>query len=190
MFCLSETDRINAKADALRTLTAHANDVISDRLSTREIEEGEISALMSTQWAPGLVRAVGADQPRNLLKSFRNDVFTSGECKIFRDTSVRATDGTIPIYASAWRIWHALIFRFRLFGITEFREWVTLLARFDSKGSRTPHSLARTPCGELSRVDWECRPHPPDIILLTWQAARQDCGGFPVATVGQEPPPL
>ena len=37
-------------------------------------------------------------------------------------------------------------------------------------------------------MGWECSPH--DIILLTRQAARQDCGGFPATRVGQEPPPL
>ena len=68
MFHLSETDRIKAKAVALRTLIARDNGVLSDRLSTREKKEGGISALMSTQWAPGLVRSVGADPIRRLLK--------------------------------------------------------------------------------------------------------------------------
>ena len=40
MFHLSETDRIKAKANALRTLTDRANGVLSDRLSTREKKEG------------------------------------------------------------------------------------------------------------------------------------------------------
>ena len=188
MFRLSETDRIKAKADALRTLTDHASGVLADRLSTREKKEGAISALMSIQWAPGLVRDVGSDPLRKLFNRFRNDVFSSAECKVFRDMLVHASDETFPIYASAWRIWHDLIIRFHLFGIAEIREWVALVALFDSKGIRAPHFLARMPFGELSRIDWECSS--ADIILLTWQASRQDCGGFPVTTVGQEPPPL
>ena len=104
------------------------------------------------------------------------------------DMLAHAADDTISIYASAWRIWRGLINRFHLFGISGLRECVTLADRFDSKGIRTPRCLARTPFGELPRIDWECSP--PDIILLTWQDARQDCGGLPVATVGQEQPPL
>ena len=40
MFHFSETDRVKAKADALRALTAHDNEVLADRLATREREEG------------------------------------------------------------------------------------------------------------------------------------------------------
>ena len=113
---------------------------------------------MSTQWATGLVRAVGADSLRKLLNRFRNDVFTSAECEIFRGMLAHATDDTIPTYASAWRIWNELIARFHLFGIAEIRECATFAARFDSKGIRTPRCLARMPFGELSLIDWECSP--------------------------------
>ena len=122
------------------------------------------------------------------IKALQKRCFTSGECKIFRDILAHGADDTIPIYASAWRIWHELIIRFHLFEIAEIREWVTLATRFDSKGIRTPHFLARMPFGKLSRIDWE--RSSPGIILLAWQASSQDCGGFPVTTVGQEPPPL
>ena len=106
MFHVAETDRIKAKADALRTLTIHANGVLADRLSTREKKEGAILGLMSIQRHPALVRAVGPDMLRKLSKRFQNDVFTSDECKISRDMLVHATDDTVPIYASAGRIWH------------------------------------------------------------------------------------
>ena len=172
MFRLSETDRIKAISDARRTLTAHTNSVLPGRVSTREEKEGGILALMSIQWATGLVREVGAGPLRKLLKRVKNDICTSGECKIFRDMLAQSTGDTIPIYASAWRIWHELIIRLRLFEIAEIREWVTLVARFDSKGIRTPRCMARIPFDELSRIYWERTPPPPhpphDIILMTW----------------------
>ena len=143
---------------------------------------------MSIQWTPSLVQKVGPEMLRKLLKRFNNDVFTSDECKIFRDMLVHATDRTTPVYAAAWHIWQALIIRFRLFEIADLKDWITLAARLDSKGIRTPRFLARIPFGELPRVEWECSP--PDAILLTWLAVRQDCGGFPVMGVGLEPPSL
>ena len=189
MFHLSESDRIKAKADALRTLTIHANEVLADRLSTREKKEGAVLALMSIEWTPGLARAVGSTPINKLLQRFRNDpIFSSDEYLIFKDMLLHATDDTIPIFATNWRIWHELIIRFHLFEIADVLEWVALVARFDSKGIRTPRCLARMPFGELSRVDWGCSS--PVTIFLTWQAARQDYGGVPVTAVGQEPPSL
>ena len=99
-----------------------------------------------------------------------------------------AADDTIPIYATAWRIWYELIIRFHLFEIADVREWITLVARFDFNGIRTPHCLARMPFEELSRIEWEFPS--PDTILLTWHASRQDSGGFPVTAIGQEPPSI
>ena len=40
MFHLSETDRVKAKAGALRTLTINANSTLPDRLSPREERKG------------------------------------------------------------------------------------------------------------------------------------------------------
>ena len=90
-------------------------------------------------------------------------MFPSDEYTILRDMIAHATDETVPIYSSAWRIWHELIVRFRLFELAGLREWVTLVARFESKGIRTPYCLARIPFGELSRIDWEWPP-PPRIL--------------------------
>lgn len=158
MLYLSETDRIKAKADAIRTLAINANSALSDRLSKREDKEKEIAALMAIEWTPGLARAVGPDPLNKLIKRLKNDVSPSGEYEISRDMLARATDDSITAYESDWRILHELIIRLHLFEIAELREWIALVGRFDSKGIRTPRCLARIPFGELSRMNWESPP--------------------------------
>ena len=123
MFHLSETDKLRAKADALRTLTVNTNMVLADRNSTRDQKEKAVLALMSIQWTPGLARMVGSTPINKLLKRFKNDIFSTDEYKVLRDTLLHATDDTIPVYASAWRIWHELITRYHLFEFADTKEW-------------------------------------------------------------------
>ena len=82
MFRLSETDRIKAKSDALRTLTTHSNGVLEDRLPTREKMKGNfgpdvdpMGALISPGcWRESAPKAIKAMQKRCLYIGRMQDI--------------------------------------------------------------------------------------------------------------------
>ena len=78
MFRLSETERIKAKADALRAFAARADGALADRLSSRGKKEEAILALMSIHWALSLVQKVGPEMLRKLLGALQQRCFHIG----------------------------------------------------------------------------------------------------------------
>ena len=144
--------------------------------------------MMSIEWAPDLAKMAGHGSLNRLLQQTRNGFLTNEEYKPFRDMIVHATDSTTPIQHGNWRIWHSLIIRYHLFELADTRQWMNLVARLDSVNINVPDTLGRISFQEISTVDWQCESS--DMILLLWQAAKQDASGFPVAKVGQAPPTI
>ena len=188
MIHLSETDKKQAKGTALKIITDNANTVLSDRTSSREEKEKALLAMMSIEWTPDLAKMAGHRSLNRLLQQTRNGFFTNEEYKPFRDMIVHATDSTTPIQHGNWRIWHSLIIRYHLFELADTRQWMNLVARLDSVNINVPDTLGRISFQEISTMDWQCESS--DMILLLWQAAKQDASGFPVAKVGQAPPTI
>ena len=188
MIHLSDEDRKRAKGTALKIITDSANRVLSERTSTRGEKEKALSAMMSIEWVPDLAKMAGRRSICRLLQQTRNGFFTKEEYKPFRGTIVHATDETAPIQHGNWRIWHMLIIRYHLFELADTRQWMTLVARLGSMNIHIPDTLGRIPFYEISTIDWQ--RESSDMILLLWQAAKQDISGFADTKVGQAPPAI
>ena len=85
MFHLSETDRIKAEADALRTLTINDNSILADRLSTREKKKGVNFGLDVHRTGARISPGSRARTATAAIKTPQNDIFPSGEYKISID---------------------------------------------------------------------------------------------------------
>ena len=131
-----------------------------------------VLSMMALDWAPALVRDVGFKLLGEVLKYVRQDVLDGPTYRLFADMIAHASDEQIPLKHTQWRIWRQLPIRFHLFEVTDIKAWVSLIARFESRGTRSPLCLHRIPYAELMAVDWEL-PHP-DMLIWTWQAARHD----------------
>ena len=127
---------------------------------------------MALGWAPALVRAVGYRPLNDVLKYVLQGVLDGPTYRLFADMIAHASDEQIPMADTQWRIWRQLLIRFRLFEVTDIRNWAALIARFDTRGIRPPLCLERIPYAELIAVGWEM-PRP-DMLIWTWQATRLD----------------
>ena len=172
MFHLSQTEAFQAKCYALRILTANTLSVLKDRTSTDSAKMEAVLSMMALDWTPALVRAVGFKLLNDVLKYVRQDVLDGPTYRLFADMIVHASDEQIPLEHTQWRIWRQLLIRFHLFEVTDIKAWVALIARFDSRGIRSPLCLQRIPYTELMAADWEL-PHPVMLIWI-WQATRRD----------------
>lgn len=84
---------------------------------------------------------------------------------------VRATDVSIPLHHTQWVVWKETNSRLRLLEVSDIRARVALIARFDTRGVRSPKCIGQIPFAELTAADWEL--HHPDMIIWVWQAARK-----------------
>ena len=104
--------------------------------------------------ATALVRAVGGKLLNDVLKYVRHDVFGRPTYRLRADTIARASDEQIPLEHTQWRIWRRLLVRFHLFEVTDIKNWVAPIARFDTRGAISPtlsptDTIRRTYRGEL-----------------------------------------
>ena len=178
MFHLPNTDRRTAKTFALRIITENANRIMAERSSTREDKENALMALMAIEWTPDLARSVGGRALNRLLCRIRNNVFSDEEYKIFSDMIAHATNEEIPPNHSQWELRRSVIIKFHLYEMSTLREWVSLVARLDSRGLRPPADLARINFSDLEEFERDL-PHP-DMLLWLWQGARQSLAAVPV----------
>ena len=153
-------------------MTGHANRTLADRAASKTDKEQAILALMALNWKPSVLKAIGSRPMNLLLRRLRDNVLPADEYRIFADMIVRATDEAMPILHSRWALWQGVITRFHLYEIAGVKCWISLIARFDTRGIRSPICLRRIPFGGLIRPGWET-PNP-DMLLWLWQAARED----------------
>ena len=180
MIHLSSTDQTKAKIMALRLITANANRIVTDRSETLKDKEDAVLALMSIEWAPSIAQAIGSRDLNRLLHYIRQDVLPADEYRIFADMIAHATDETRTFEHAQWALWRGAIIRYYLFEISPLRGWISLVARLDSRGIRTPTDLARCEFSDLEATDWQL-PHP-DMLIWLWQGARQGNTTRPPAT--------
>ena len=170
MINFTSGDQIESRTQALKVLTDHGNLVLADRTSAVKMQEDSLLAMMAVDWSPRITTAIGSRPLNRLFHRIWNEVFDREEYIIFRDMIIYAADDAIPLEHTQWNLWRTLMARHRLFEITDMRHWVSLVARLDTRGIRTPFCLQRVPFRELSAVDWEVEY--PDMLLMMWQAAR------------------
>ena len=170
MFHLSETSKDQARATALRIVINGASRIRSDRSSKDSEIKGAVLSLMAFDWTPSLAMIIGSRDLNRIFRLLRDGDIPPDEYILFRDTITHATDESVPLQHTQWRIWHELIVRFHLFEIAPIADWVSLIARLDSRGIRTPGCLHGIPFSDFAKTDWESGN--TDMILMLWQAAR------------------
>ena len=170
MFHLSQTSKDQARATALRIVITGDSRILSDKSATDADIKGAVLPLMAFDWAPSLARCIGSRDLGRVFRLLRDGVIPSDEYVLFRDMITHATDESAPLHHTQWRIWHELIVRFHLFEIAPIADWVSLIARLDSREIRTPGCLGGIPFSDSTMADWESGN--PDMILMLWQAAR------------------
>ena len=105
----------------------------------------QIRAFAVVEWAPDISRTVGSGELDLLLSRVRIGITPPAEYRNFRDMIVRATDESIPIHHTNWRIWQEIIARFRLFEAAEIGVWIATSELLGSFGILTPGCSARIP---------------------------------------------
>ena len=68
-------------------------------------------------------------------------------------------------------VWKSAIIRFHLYEIAARHDREFFIARFDSRGIRSPLHMVRIPFAELTKADWEL-PNT-DMLVWIWQAVRE-----------------
>ena len=71
MFHLSDSDKFQAKARALRIITTITFSVLAARKASRADKEDAVLATMAIDWTPALVKAVGFKPLNDVIKYFR-----------------------------------------------------------------------------------------------------------------------
>ena len=157
MISLSNHEQGNAQIQALRIMACRDNRTLTDKAAAKTDKEQAVLSLMSLNWAPSVLKAIGSRPLNLLLRRLRDDVLPAEVYRSFADMIVRATDEALPNLHSPRILWRALITRFHLYEISDFGDWISLIARFDARGIRSPLCLRRIPVGELIKPDWEPR---------------------------------
>ena len=123
-------------------MTTHANDVLSDRSSPGSDRGKAVTALLALDWSSELAREVGRRPLSKFLRLLRSENQRTGEYRFFADTIAHAAGESNPLERPIWLIWKAMITRYRLFDAAGATQWISLIAKLDGSGIRTPPSLA------------------------------------------------
>ena len=176
---LSGTDQRTEKRNALRTMTENADRALSDRISSLSGRETAVSALLAIDWPSDLAREVGSRPPNRLFCRIRIEDLPGGEYRIFADTIAHAAGESNPIEQPNWMLWKAAIIRYHLFEASDTTQWISLIAKLDTRGIRPPPCLAGFDFSDICATDWQI-PEPGQLTWL-WQAARQDAAPLPLS---------
>ena len=164
--------------NALRIMTADANRALSDRSSTVSDRETAVTALLAIDWNPDLAREVGHRPICRLLRLLRSEGLGADDYRFLADTIAHAAGESNPIGRPNWLLWKALVIRYHLFEAADTTQWISLIAKLDTRGIRTPPCLAGFAFSDICSMGWETRE--PDISAWLWQAARQDAAPLPL----------
>ena len=125
---------------------------------------------MAFDWAPSLASFVGSRDVGRIFRLLKDGVIHPDEYVLFMDMITHAADEAAPLQRKQWRIWRELIVRFHLFGTSPISDWVSPIARLDSRVSEPHGRISGIPFSDFTKADWESTN--PDMILMLWQAAR------------------
>ena len=149
----------------MRIITANANRILTDRTASAPDKQDAVLALMSIDWAPEVARAIGSRDLNRLLSYIRQDILPADEYRIFADMIAHSTDERRSFEHAQWALWRGTIVRYHLFEMSPLRGWVSLVARLDNKGLRSPADLGRMDFKQLESIDGGLT-HPDMLIWL------------------------
>ena len=71
-----------------------------------------------------------------------------------------------------------VIVKHHLYEMSSLRDWAALVARLDTRGTRTPADLGRIRFSDLSDREWKMGN--PDMLLWLWQGGRHAMSDLPI----------
>lgn len=168
-----------ARRNAIRIMANYANNDLSDRRSSLSGRETAVSALLAIDWTSDLAREVGSRPLDRLPCRLRNEEFPGDEYRIFADTIDHASGESNPIAHPILLLWKAMIIRYHLFEAADATHRISLIAKLDTRGTRSPPCLAGFAFSDICAMGWQIPE--PDLLTWLWQAARQDASPYHLA---------
>ena len=135
---LSRADQRTANRNALRTMAANGNRALSNRSSSLSVRATAVSALLAIDRNRDLAREVSSRPIVRRVRLLRIEDFPGNEYRIFADTIANASDESNPIEHPNWLLLKALVARYHLFEAAGATRWISLIAKLDARGIRTP----------------------------------------------------